>query len=277
MTMNYEEKDDIRVAIVVPLSNREDLTEEEQISLKHLNHFLGRYDRYIILPHNLRVTLPGFRRKEFSRKFFGSAAAHNRLMLSPKFYQVFSDYEFILIYHLDSLVFSDQLAQWCGMDFDFIGAPWIEYHSAPYAGLKGFEGKVGNGGFSLRKISSFLEVCQSQRPQIEPGLYWRHNYEDEPGHVRLINTPRRILKHLQVFNSVRWEMFRYWRNEEHFWANRAIHYYPEFNIAPAEMALRFAFECAPRLCFEKNNYQLPFGCHAWQKYDRKFWEPYLLN
>lgn len=65
--------------------------------------------------------------------------------------------------------------------------------------------------------------------------------------------------------------------EESFWTNRAMHYYPEFKIAPLELALRFSFECVPRYCFEKNNNNLPFGCHAWQKYDKKFWEPYLLK
>jgi hypothetical protein len=34
---------------------------------------------------------------------------------------------------------------------------------------------------------------------------------------------------------------------------------------------------APRLCFELNGRKLPFGCHAWQRYDRGFWEPYLLH
>lgn len=80
------------------------------------------------------------------------------------------------------------------------------------------------------------------------------------------------------FNNVRWELSR-WHlpSEERFIANRAIHYYPAFKIAPLEVALRFAFECVPRYCFEKNNFTLPFGCHAWAKYDREFWEPYLLE
>jgi hypothetical protein len=34
---------------------------------------------------------------------------------------------------------------------------------------------------------------------------------------------------------------------------------------------------APRFCFEQNDMRLPSGCHAWPKYDRKFWEPYLLE
>ena len=83
--------------------------------------------------------------------------------------------------------------------------------------------------------------------------------------------------YLPFINNVKFELSRYQKNEEHFWAHRAAHYYPEFSIADVNTALRFAFENVPRYCFEKNGYNLPFGCHAWQKYDRDFWEPYLLK
>jgi hypothetical protein len=65
-------------------------------------------------------------------------------------------------------------------------------------------------------------------------------------------------------------------NEDHFWSDEAVKYFPDFKVASIEEGLRFAFEVAPRLCFEMNNRTLPFGCHAWYKFDRTFWEPYLL-
>ena len=268
------------VAVVVPLSNRKELTPEEEISLRHLIHFLGKYDKYLVVPKDLQVDYPGFGIKRFDNKYFGSPHAHRDLMLSPKcyFYKAFIDYKYVLIYHLDSLVFSDQLKEWCEMDFDVIGAPWIKHKDAPYAGMLEIEGKVGNGGFSLRKIESFLKVSYSPRYCIEPAKYWEMYYAGKPKLQQYLNLPKKILKHLKVFNNAKWEMSK-WNSliEESFWANRATHYYPEFKIAPLEIALRFAFECVPRYCFEKNNYNLPFGCHAWQKYDRQFWEPYLLK
>ena len=72
-------------------------------------------------------------------------------------------------------------------------------------------------------------------------------------------------------------MSKYRHNEEHFWANRAKHYYPQFKIAPVETALRFAFESVPSYCFEENNRNLPFGCHAWPYYDKDFWKPHLIG
>src|SRR5207237_10589092 len=62
-----------------------------------------------------------------------------------------------------------------------------------------------------------------------------------------------------------------------FWSDESVKYYPGFKIASVELGLRFGFEVAPRVCFAQNNYTLPFGCHAWPKYDRDFWEPYLLK
>ena len=264
------------VAVVVPLSNRVELTSEEEISLRHLLHFLGKYDKYVIMPRSLRADFPEFGIKRFNNEFFGSAAAHSKLLLSPIFYKSFSDYKYILIYHLDSLVFSDQLTQWCERDFDFIGPPWIKHEEAPYTGFPRFEGKVGNGGFSLRKIRSFLKVIYSQEYFIEPSEYWKF-YASKPKFIQYLNFPKKILKRFTMFNNARLELSKYRDNEEAFWANRATHYYPEFKIPSVNTALRFGFECVPRYCFEKNNNTLPFGCHAWQKYDREFWEPYLLE
>ena len=72
-------------------------------------------------------------------------------------------------------------------------------------------------------------------------------------------------------------MKKYIYNEDHFWANRATHYFPKFRVAPLEIAIKFAFECVPRYCYQLNGKQLPFGCHAWNRYDREFWEPFLMS
>lgn len=264
------------VAIAVPLSDRKEFTAEEEISLRHLMHFLGKYDKYFVLPENLEISRHGFGVKRFEKKYFGSLAAHTKLMLSSRFYESFTDYEYILVYHLDSLVFSDQLKQWCEQEFDYIGSPWIRCEEAPYAGTD-IENKVGNGGFSLRKVESFLKVLQSSRYSVEPAVYWKRNYSSKKIATRLLNIHKRLLKHLTVFNGVSWEISHYRNNEDPFWAKRAKHYYPDFLIAPLDIALCFAFEYAPRICFEKNNHALPFGCHAWHKYDRAFWEPFLIK
>ena len=112
-----------RVAIVVPLSSRPELRPEEELSLRHLCHFLGQYDKFLVAPEPSTFSRAGFRTLQFPRKYFGSVAAHNQLLMWPGFYRTFANYQYILIYHLDSLVFSDDLIRWCDAGWDYIGAP----------------------------------------------------------------------------------------------------------------------------------------------------------
>ena len=261
------------VAIVVPLSNRDYLTSDEEISLRHLNHYLDRYDKYLLMPKDLDFQLPGFEIKRFSMRYFGSNINHGRLLLSKHFYETFLDYKYILLYHLDALVFSDQLTEWCETDLDYIAAPWFKSEVTPW--LKAPQ--VGGGGLSLRKVAAYLRVLNSTRRMIEPDEYWQKKFSTLSWPLRLLNRPRKYLKYLKYFNSIQWEISHLTRNEDLFIAIRAQNYYPNFKIASVETGLRFAFEVKPRECFEKNNYQLPFGCHAWDRYDREFWEPYLLK
>jgi Protein of unknown function (DUF5672) len=264
------------VAVIVPLSTRPGLTSDEQISLQHARHFLGRYDKYMLAPRGLPVDFPDFTVKWLPKKFFGSAAAHARLVTSPKFYEAFADYRYILMYHLDSLVLSDQLEHWCQTDLDYIGPPWINCPDSPWVKQE----RVGNSGFALMKVESFLRVLYSKRPSMDPEQYWREYYAAKPKLVQYLNLPKKYLKRLPVFNSSRWHMYRWLQGRTEadiFWSEEAIHYYPDFKIADVATGLRFAFEVSPRLCFERNHHQLPFGCHAWARYDPAFWKPHLLK
>jgi hypothetical protein len=278
-TSNHGQKASKLVAIAVPLSNRTELTPDEEISFKHLVTFLGKYDKYLVIPRNLKVHYDGFGIKRFSDKFFGSGKANGELMLSPSYYKTFSEYKYVLIYQLDALVFSDQLTEWCEKDLDYIGAPWLPCQDTPYVKVP----KVGNGGFSLRKVESFLKVLESPRYTVDPNEYWNAFCLKNPKYVQFVNLPRKYLKRLHLFNSAKREAMQWQqiksriRNEDHFWSDKAAKYYPDFKIASVEEGLRFSFEVAPRKCFELTNHTLPFGCHAWPRYDRDFWKPYLLQ
>ena len=262
-----------KVAVVVPMSNRADLYPDEEISLRHLTHYLGRYPNYLVVSDGLPIDRPGFQLARFGSEYFGSAAANTRLMLSTHFYERFQQYEYILIYHLDALVFSDRLEEWCDKGYDYIGPPWQITEDTPWVKTPG----VGNGGFCLRKVSSCLKVLNSTRYTIEPEHYWEKYRAAHSPVEQIINFPRKYLKRLKMFNNIDREIVKFSKNEDLFWGNRARHYYPDFKIAPIEVALQFAFEGAPRDCYEQNEKALPFGCHAWPKYDRSFWEPYLLQ
>jgi hypothetical protein len=266
------------VAIMVPVSDRSELLPEEQVSLRHLRHFLGRYDTFYVTPRGSRLKLAGFERIDFPAKFFGSMRAYNRMMYLPELYAHFEEYKYILVYHLDSLAFSDELLAWCETDVDYIGAPWIPGADCPWVA----EPRVGNGGFALMKIERVLKVLEN-RYRAEPLYYWKDvasrnlsrfvALEADPEirapvglTGRFLETWRRIqsTESNGVLNDV-------------FWSVHASRYLADFRIPDWTVALRFAFEVSPRHCFDLNGHRLPFGCHAWARYDRAFWEPYLLQ
>jgi hypothetical protein len=127
----------------------------------------------------------------------------------------------------------------------------------------------------LKRVDSFLKVFNSTRLYRDPEKYWKDYCSSRSRLVQMLNYPRKIMKHMGYHNTGKWERANYIYNEERFIANRAEHYYPDFKIADVKTSLQFSFECLPRYCFEQNENRLPFGCHAWHRYDRSFWEPYI--
>jgi hypothetical protein len=267
---------------VVPLSNRAELLDEEEVSMRHLLHFLGGYDKYLVAPPGISTQRRGFKVLNFHRKFFGSAAAHNRLLIWPGFYRTFQDYEYILIYHLDSLVFSDEIAPWCRLGLDYIGAPWLPCPEMPWVK----EAHVGNGGFTLMKVESVLKVLYNRYRQ-EPPTYWAdlliRNKSQLAAFFRFLEWLQPFFPQSRIVNRPLEDLCIsenpgfYGRNNDFFWSFEAEKYLPEFKVATVEQGFHFAFEAAPRTCIELNGGQMPFGCHAWTKYDRSFWEPHLLT
>ncbi|HEX9639337.1 MAG TPA: DUF5672 family protein [Acidobacteriota bacterium] len=262
------------IVVVVPWF-KERLTAEEQISLRHLDHYLGAYDICRIGPNGISSGGLRYPLQAFEADDFRTASSYSRLLLTSRFYRRFQAYEFMLIYQLDCLVFCSDLGAWCRGEYDYIGAPWVRTDSD---GRKRFT-RVGNGGLSLRRIESFLRVIES--PRTRP---WYDSKQlrmaGQLPDVRELPGWQGLKKQLSVLRELHqgpvWYVSNYSVNEDRFWSDRARLFDPDFSIAPVEVGLRFAFECEPRFCFEQLGRQLPFGCHGWARYDRGFWEPYLL-
>ena len=189
----------------------------------------------------------------FDKSFFINVEGYNLLMVSPTFYEAFSTSKYLLIYQLDAFVFSDQLSSWCAKDYDYIGAPWLNvkwinkkeinkklqlFAQVPFFFklLKGKDGLVGNGGFSLRKVSSHLKFAKA---------------------------------YSSVFRSLNF-------NEDLFWGKYIAAKESDFKIPLMREALSFSIENDPGEAFRLLNNELPFGCHAWYKKDKKIWE-YIFN
>lgn len=155
---------EVNPVIVVPL-HKATLSEAERISIECLTKTLKRYEIRSALPLGLSHCELPFRQEYFDSHFFDSLFDYNRLMLSEDFYQRFTDFSHILIYQPDALVLRDELEMWCNSDLDYVGATWyrelIEFYEKvpwPFAGSG-----CGNGGFSLRRVNSFLRHLQSRK------------------------------------------------------------------------------------------------------------------
>ena len=242
---------------------------DEAISLIQNIRMLSKYDIYLIGPENIIKKFPNkikkiqIFKKNFADYYFNSIKGYNKLLTSINFYESFNNYEYMLIAQLDSLVLKKNINYWINKKFSYIGAPWFEGFSNPHA-----SGKLigcGNGGFSLRKINDFIKVLDKIK------------YVGYPSNF-LKNFTQTYLARLYyaIFLSFNRHPFIY-KIEDIFWGMLVPFRFNFFKIPPTNIALKFSFEVNPKLLFKINKNILPTGCHAWNKYDRKFWEKILGN
>lgn len=258
------------VCVVIPVY-RNTLTDHETISLTQCIRVLSKYPVALVAPASLDLTpltnqFPIGEIHTFPDEFFTDVQAYNRLMLSDQFYAAFDRYGYILIHQLDAFVFRDELAEWCRRGYDYIGAPWLrdcDYRGwadelwftwkqriATWLDLKKDDGvtpreivsqnRVGNGGFSLRRVSALRRVLREQANRIRA-------YEKQTMHQY---------------------------NEDVFFGIEVNRYWPRLRIPDFRTGLRFAVEFYPeRAVNEYNKGQLPFGCHAWDVHGTAYWQP----
>jgi hypothetical protein len=244
------------VKVLIPIYKSE-LTKVEEASLKQCVKLLSEFPIIFVQPKSLyssNINYDGLIKTEvFEDHFFKDVFGYNSLMLSEVFYERFIDSEYILIYQLDAYVFKNELKYWCSKGYDYIGAPWIAskntvinrflktFHSSRKKARQAIFFKVGNGGFSLRRVSSFFYATQKLKLEIEDNL--KRNRND------------------------------FWIMEDVFWSLTAPTHLKNFLIPGYKEALKFAIDRKPKLAFKLNNQVLPFGCHGLEKTKAKsFWQ-----
>ncbi|MCK5537830.1 MAG: hypothetical protein KAI79_13470 [Bacteroidales bacterium] len=260
------------VIVVVPIY-KNNLDPYEKTSLDYCKQYLNRHDILIISPQSLSKDLIflDFIKKErldvhyFKNRFFDGLDGYNSLMLNLDFYKTFLDYRYILIYQLDALVFSDDLLKWAKEDYDYIGAPWLS------GGENTIFDSAGNGGFSLRKVETFISVLESKDLFDSDSKYYETCNRANFRSMFLIKIFKKLKGYNLSLNYLKLFLFFYKENEDYFWAFFAKFFTKRFKLATMEDSLKFSFEVNPSFCFSTNEKKLPFGAHAWQRYDLEFW------
>jgi hypothetical protein len=237
------------------------LTETQQLSLSRCASVLGRHPTVFFGPVSLDFrhytrTAPAASVVRFDDRFFASLEAYSELLLSREFYWTFSDYEFLLIHQLDAFVFRDDLHEWCTRAYDYVGAPWLD-------DTLGWLG-VGNGGFSLRKVSSFLRVLESTARE-DACAYWRFVRLTTPNRLkRALKAYRLLPRVLGAGDNVKSFLHRFVcdaRPEDLFWGLHAVRFDRSFCVAPIDVAYRFAVEGGLKEVYQHYADSPPFGCH----------------
>lgn len=255
------------VVIVVPMY-KATLSGDEKASLSCCFSVLSDYKIIFAAPESADLdAITGafvpFRVERFRDSYFTDKIAYNSLMLSYGFYERFLEWDYMLLYQLDAWVFRDELMLWAEKNYDYIGAPWplrpiysnpiykicsaVKTMSVPKRvredGRHAMRGKVGNGGFSLRRNGKICELLRANESRV---AYY-------------------------IENSA---LPRYY--EDVFFAVEAPLLDRDFRIPDMEEALAFAFDKYPGLCYGLNGNKLPFGCHGFNKRkNRSFWKGFI--
>jgi hypothetical protein len=255
------------VIVLIPVY-RQQLSDTEKKSFERTLTVLNKYPIAIIKPESLAVQLPELLAGEphqkaieiisFDDTCFDSTRSYNRLLLSKEFYKRFLAYQYMLVCQLDVFLFNDDLPYWLDKGYDYIGAPWPETEEAEY--LKA--AKKGGHRF-------WFSIMQT----VNRHLFNKKDYTIGNGGLSLRNVKRSLFI-IKIFG--RW-FKKYKLNEDIFWSISAPLLFPFFRVPDLKNGLGFAFEKSPAFFFKMNKEQLPFGCHAWEKYEPEFWDKYIIQ
>lgn len=229
-----------------------------------------------------------YRTAFFDRNYFTSVRSYNRLCLERSFYERFTQYKYLLIYQLDAWVFRDELEEWCDKGYDYIGAPLFEPDGDSFNdNLIG----IGNGGFSLRRIQYCLDKLSKAKqylPLMPPKAITRlykiswHQLKSNKKYWNMatfwgLSPIKFLLRCLGIANNIYYFRKHARMNEDMlfsvytqsaFWCRPHLPNYQE--------AICFSLEVHPSKLFKEAGSQLPFGCHAFEKYEyEEFWKQHI--
>lgn len=177
-----------KICIIIPIYN-EYPSESEKKSILRNTTVLQQYDVYAVHPAGMNINeykmYRIYKYIPFKKKYFRSNKSYSRLLLSGSFYDCFNEYDYMLIAQTDTYILNSNysLEYFINMSYDYYGAPWpcgpfatpygIREHIKSIFVHNSKQLLVGNGGFSLRKISSTKRLVKRHALYIK--IFWRLN------------------------------------------------------------------------------------------------------
>jgi hypothetical protein len=194
--------------IIIPIY-KEKINFDEYNSIKNTyNMFNNEYDIIFICSNKLNITIynelfPNIEYVKINDKYFQNKDTYSLLCLSPFFYKLFFDYEYMLIAQTDAYIFKNELSYWCNKKYNMIGTLSDECEHCNF--IKKFDNliyaidnnltlgelinygkhKYNNdyilnihGGLSLRKINMFYDIAlknKKEHPEYN-GSWWEDSY-----------------------------------------------------------------------------------------------------
>jgi len=231
----------MHIAVVIPIY-KELADMNEKHSFWQCTEVLHPYTIILAVPQSLNtsyyeaLTDKTLQVQRFDDAYFKDVTGYSKLLTSKCFYQAFTAYQYILLYQLDAWVFKDELAFWAAKGYDYIGAPWLE--PPPIT-----SGKKPLFDLSKRLVNKVGNGGLSLR-KIQSHIKW------------------------SFWASILFKLLP--KNEDMIWT-----LFVPFKKPKIKEALLFAFERNPERSFELTGQTLPFGCHAWEKYQPHFWQRFI--
>ncbi len=258
--------------VIIPFYEKR-LSKKQLKIIDHNTNMLKQWPIYFVVPHsnkdyakNLSSNEINIKVKSFDDYYFESISGYNKLLTNIEFYKQFENYKYILICQLEVITFRDEIKKWCGDNYSYVGAPWVKEDQAFRSEKPKLFG-VGNGGFSLRKIQDCIRILKFKKNRsffmgYILSLAKTNNYQD---------FFKQMIKYL-FFSKANGEKFWTKINEDFFWGLGANYTDTLFKVPSNYEALKFGFEVMPSYFYKMNNNNLPFGCHAFEKYESEFWK-----
>jgi len=147
-------------------------------------HLLDVQNVTLVCPEGLDLTpylnlWPELKVQRYAAKHFLSIQSYNDLVISSAFYEPFAkDYDYLLVYQLDAFLLSNRIIEFCNQGYDYYGAPWKigfpQYHFLLNRWPIKINAKrfyVGNGGLSLRKIESTINLLRRKKDHISKTFF----------------------------------------------------------------------------------------------------------